>query len=403
MSDVAFSRAAAEESRGKENVMIFWNSVSARLTALLPEQFALWASLVNRDCGTGNKAGVDACGAEAAERLKKLGFSIRFVRYEKAGNLLVAEKGDTSRPFVLLCGHLDTVYPDGEAAKRPFAVRDGRVTGPGVLDMKGGIAAMLGALDALISCGWERHPVKVVLAGDEECGHLLSGAGEDIRHEAEGALYALNFETGYPDGSAVLARKGSAFFRIDVTGVGAHAGNNPQDGRSAVVEAAAKTLAVSRLQNLDAGLSVNVGLIGGGTAPNAVAEHAYCVIDVRFVNEAQYRSVRAALERIAAERTVPDTSASLTELCRMPAMERTPAAERLLAAVNRTASRLGIPPLGARAVGGGSDASFISQAGVPVLCAMGVRGEFNHTEREYALADSLAERTKLAAGILFDL
>ncbi|MFU0842098.1 MAG: Peptidase dimerization domain protein [Burkholderia sp.] len=383
--------------------MTAWNDVSARLEELLPGQFKLWASLVNRDCGVGNKAGVDACGAEAAGFLEKLGFRVRFMRYEKAGNLLVAERGDTSRPFVLLAGHLDTVYPDGEAAKRPFAVRDGRVTGPGALDMKGGIAVMFGALRALVSCGWDRHPVKVILAGDEENGHSLSGAAEAIRREAKGALYALNFETGYPDGSAVLSRKGSAFFRIDVKGVGAHAGNNPQDGRSAVVEVAAKTLAASHLQNLAAGLSVNVGVIGGGTAPNAVAEHAHCLIDVRFVNEEQYRSVRAALERIAETRTVPGTTAVLTELCRMPAMEKTSASEKLLADVNRTAARLGIPALGARAVGGGSDASIISQAGVPVLCAMGVRGEFNHTEREYALADSLAERTKLAAGILFDL
>lgn len=143
-----------------------------------PDMRATWAYLVNHDSGSKNKAAVDALQAFAAHTLKKCGFSVRFHEYEEAGNLLVAERGDMTKPFICLVGHLDTVFPDGEAAERPFTIRDGIVTGPGCLDMKGGITILLSAIRILAARGWDRHPLKILISGDEETGspRIQSGA-----------------------------------------------------------------------------------------------------------------------------------------------------------------------------------------------------------------------------------
>ena len=180
------------------------------IEAAKPAMMKTWRSLVDRDCGSGNKAGVDAVGQDIRAFLEPLGFTVRFHEYEKAGNMLVAEKGDMTKPFVILTGHMDTVFADGTAAERPFTVKDGRVTGPGVLDMKGGITVMLYAVKTLLESGWDRYPLKIILAGDEEVGHGWSHAAEDYRAEAKGAFMAFNYETGFIDDGIVLERKGCA-------------------------------------------------------------------------------------------------------------------------------------------------------------------------------------------------
>ena len=179
-----------------------------------PDMRATWAYLVNHDSGSKNKAAVDALQAFAAHTLKKCGFSVRFHEYEEAGNLLVAERGDMTKPFICLVGHLDTVFPDGEAAERPFTIRDGIVTGPGCLDMKGGITILLSAIRILAARGWDRHPVKILISGDEETAHRGSKAARDLVEEASGGFVGLNLDTGFADGSVVLGRKGYAVYRV---------------------------------------------------------------------------------------------------------------------------------------------------------------------------------------------
>ena len=183
-----------------------------------------WRMLVDRDCGSANKAGVDAVGKDIQHFLEALGFAVRFHTYEKAGNMLIAEYGDMSKPFVILTGHMDTVFADGTAAARPFTIKDGKVTGPGVLDMKGGVTILLYAVKFLLESGYDRYPIKIILAGDEEVGHQKSEGASDYKQEAQGALMAFNLETSFPDGSIVIERKGCAQYLFEVTGVGAHAG-----------------------------------------------------------------------------------------------------------------------------------------------------------------------------------
>lgn len=368
-----------------------------------PAMMETWRSLVDRDCGSGNKAGVDAVGQDIRAFLEPLGFSVRFHEYAEAGNMLVAEKGDMTKPFVVLTGHMDTVFADGTAAARPFTVKDGRVTGPGALDMKGGITVMLWAVKTLLESGWDRYPLKIILAGDEETGHGWSGAAEDYRKEVKGALMGFNFETGFLDDGIVLERKGCAQYRLDVDGVGAHAGNNPEDGRSAVKELCRKVLDIEALTDYEEGTTLNVGVIAGGTVANAVPEHAWCQVDVRFRTAAGIERVEKALKEITEKVYVEDTKTACRCQVKMAAMERLASSEALFERAQAAAAEAGLPAMKAIAVGGGSDSAYLTMEGVPTLCAMGVKGQFNHTVREWAEESSLTERAKLAAALLMRL
>ena len=366
-----------------------------KVDAHASDMMETWRSLVDRDCGSGNKAGVDSVGQDVKAFLEKVGFSVRFHTYEKAGNMLVAEYGDEGKPFVVLTGHMDTVFGDGTAAARPFTVEDGKVTGPGVLDMKGGVTILLYAVKFLVEAGYDKYRLKIILAGDEEVGHGHSDAVADYTKEATGALMAFNLETSFLDNSIVLERKGVAQYMFEVDGVGAHAGNNPQDGRSAVEELAHKILDIQKETDYAEGTTVNAGVIGGGTVANAIPEHAWCKVDVRFRKTAGLERVEKDFQAIAAKQYVDHTVTKLKKLVTFGAMERLTESEALFKRAQKAAALYGFPPMKAIAVGGASDSAYLTACGVPTLCALGVKGQFNHTEREWAEEASLYERCKL--------
>ncbi|MCI5849932.1 MAG: M20/M25/M40 family metallo-hydrolase [Sutterellaceae bacterium] len=381
------------------------NSLAAlfsRVDELRPRMMETWAKLVNRDCGSRNKAGVDGVGSDVRAFLEACGYRVSFREYEKAGNMLIAEKGDMTKPFVVLLGHLDTVFADGEAARRPFTIGESGLTvsGPGALDMKGGVTIMLYAAKILSEVGWDRYPVKIILAGDEEVGHCQSGAADAMAEEADGALMGFNFETSYEDNALVVGRKGAAQFRLDVKGVGAHAGNNPRDGRNAVSELCRKEPLISALTDWDEGTSINFGVIHGGTVANAIPENAYAVVDVRYKKMAGYRRVKKALQEIADRVIVEGTKTTLRQTISFAAMERNEKSDELFARVNAIAVEAGLPEMHPIEVGGASDSAYLILAGVPTVCALGVKGRFNHTVREYAVIDSLFEREKLILAVL---
>lgn len=176
-------------------------TIYERIDANRQHMFDLWRELVNADCGSYNKAGVDAVGKCVAAFLEENGMTVRFHTCETRGDLLIAEYGDMTKPFVLFVGHLDTVFKDGTAAERPFTIRDGKAYGPGVLDMKGGIVIALYVMKLLKEWGYAKYSIKLVLAGDEEVGHAGSDAVAVIQEESKGAVAAFNFETGFMDNS----------------------------------------------------------------------------------------------------------------------------------------------------------------------------------------------------------
>ena len=362
-----------------------------------------WKLLVDRDCGSGNKAGVDGVGRDVKDFLEKCGFKVWFHEYEKAGNMLVAEYGDASKPFIVLTGHMDTVFGDGTAAARPFTIKDGKVTGPGVLDMKGGVTILLYAVRFLLEAGYNRYRIKIILAGDEEVAHGNSTASADYEKEAKGAIMGFNLETGFVDNSVVIERKGVAQYLFEVDGVGAHAGNNPEDGRSAVEELAHKILDIQAETDWQEGTTVNCGVIAGGTVANAVPEHAWVKVDVRFKTTAGMERIEKAFQTIAKKQYGESTTTCCKKLVVFPPMERLESSEKLFERAEAIAEKYGFPKAKAIAVGGGSDSAHLTACGIPTLCALGVRGQFNHTEREWAEEESLFERTKLLMALLSEL
>ena len=362
-----------------------------------------WKLLVDRDCGSGNKAGVDGVDRDVKDFLEKCGFKVWFHEYEKAGNMLVAEYGDASKPFIVLTGHMDTVFGDGTAAARPFTIKDGKVTGPGVLDMKGGVTILLYAVRFLLEAGYNRYRIKIILAGDEEVAHGNSTASADYEKEAKGAIMGFNLETGFVDNSVVIERKGVAQYLFEVDGVGAHAGNNPEDGRSAVEELAHKILDIQAETDWQEGTTVNCGVIAGGTVANAVPEHAWVKVDVRFKTTAGMERIEKAFQTIAKKQYVESTTTCCKKLVVFPPMERLESSEKLFERAEAIAEKYGFPKAKAIAVGGGSDSAHLTACGIPTLCALGVRGQFNHTEREWAEEESLFERTKLLMALLSEL
>lgn len=239
----------------------------------------LWQDLVNQDSPASYREGVDLVAKRVFKELEEAGAS---TRWDEEGKALIAEIPGDSRAPVLLLGHIDTVFPVGEAARRPFTVEGSRVTGPGALDMKGGVAVMLSALKALHSAGFSGRPLKVILVSDEEIAHNGSKATVMLQREARGCAACFNCETGYEDNSLVIGRKGGVVFKAAVHGIAAHAGNNPRQGRSAIWEMAKKIDDIQNMTDWDKGITFNVGTIKGGTVSNAIP--GYCEVegDIRF-------------------------------------------------------------------------------------------------------------------------
>lgn len=368
------------------------------------EMVALWKDLVNQESGSTYKEGIDTLQNKLKQLLEQDNASVRLVEYEKAGNMLIAEIGSKRlKPAVIFMGHIDTVFKTGTINTRPFTIRDGKAYGPGVLDMKGGVVAFLYAVKALNTVGFSERPIKVLLAGDEENGHCHSEAAAVFGKEAAGCLAAFNCETGFSDDAIVVGRKGVARFDMEVRGVAAHVGNDPENGRSAIVEIAHKILEIEKLTDWQAGTSFNVGMIEGGTVPNATPDYARIVIDIRFLDESAIPKFTEELQAIAARTIVPGTSTTLTGGAAFKPMNTTTGVQRLFGLVKETYQELGLGTPYEKQVGGGSDSAYTVLAGVPTVCAMGVKGGRNHSPDEYALVESLFERAKLLAACVLDL
>lgn len=364
------------------------------------EMVALWKDIVTIDSGIGVKEGGMAMGNLCAGILEELGFSIRRESYEKCGDTIIAERGDMTKPFIMLMGHMDTVFFKGEPEKRPFTIKDGKAYGPGVLDMKGGVAILLSTLRALHAAGKEDFPVKVLLDADEEPAHVFSNAPEIIRREAVGAKCAFNFETGFTDHGLVVQRKGCWRFFIETFGRGCHVGNDPENGRSAILEMAHKIIEIEKLTDYSKEYNVNVGIIEGGTVANAAP--AYCKVecDFRYTHPEDLPVLRKKVDEVCAKNYVPDVTTKVTDHVGFATMERLPGNLDLLAVAQEVAEENGFPRPEAKLCGGGSDAAYTTAVGVPTLCATGVEGARNHTVEEWADVESFFRRVKQMVGIL---
>jgi glutamate carboxypeptidase len=283
------------------------------------------------------------------------------------------------------------VFPKAEAARRPFAIRDGKAYGPGVCDMKAGLVINAFTLAAFRRFGGNQPPLIGLFTSDEEIGSPASRS--DIETTATGALAVLNAEPGRPSGAVVSGRKGGIFLAMHVTGKAAHSGANHQDGRSAIGALAAKITALHGLTDYDRGVTCNVGLISGGQSVNTVAPDARCEIDLRYVKNADRVALMAAVEAIAAREDVPGTSAALTIRGEFLPLEETPANAGLLKAYREASAALGLD-VKAEFTGGCADSGFTSAVGAPTLCATGPVGARAHSPEEYMVVDTMLPRAE---------
>jgi glutamate carboxypeptidase len=301
------------------------------------------------------------------------------------------ETGGMQEVTVLLLGHLDTVFPEGETQKRPFRVDGNRASGPGVFDMKAGILLMWMALGNLGAT----ENVTVLLTSDEEVGSATSRAA--IEDEARRSDAVLVLEPSLPGGAVKTARKGCGEYELRVRGVAAHAGIDPSKGASAIHELARQIVLVQKLQDLDWGISVNVGTISGGTRTNVVAEEARAVVDVRAPTQADAARVDAAFRALKA---VDDrTAVSVTGGLDRPPLERTAQVARLYKQASEVARELG-HALGEGSTGGGSDGNFTAALGVATLDGLGAVGDGAHALHEHVVIESLTDRAALVAGLI---
>ncbi|MDQ2078646.1 M20 family metallopeptidase [Xanthobacteraceae bacterium Astr-EGSB] len=371
-------------------------SVLDWLAGARDDMVALTAELVNIDSGSHDKAGVDAVGTRLAAYLAGQGIASTFVPDVTYGDALVARLGGDDRP-VLLMGHRDTVFSQGEAARRPFRTADGRGHGPGCADMKAGLVQNAFVMAALARFG---APVPVVglFTSDEEIGSPSSRPV--IEAEAKRARAVFNSEPGRPSGAVVTARKGGAFMRCEVLGRAAHAGNNLADGVSAIEEAARKIIALHALTDFGRGVTVHVGIVNGGEAVNMVAPRATFTIDLRYIDPADRTATLTAIEAIVDRPFLSGTSARLETAGEFLPLVASAQSERLFGLYVDCARAVGRDVTGEFA-GGCADSGFTASIGTPTLCGVGPVGGRAHSPDEYLELDTVVPRAQsLALAIL---
>jgi len=378
------------------------DALRAVIASDLPAYLADLERLVNIDCGSYTPAGVDAVGEWTGRFLEGLGATVEHRpdpdgRYGKT--VVATFDGRVGAPRVLLIGHMDTVFDPGTAAARPFRIEDGVAYGPGVTDMKSGLLAGLYAIKALIGelGGVPFERLTFVANPDEEIGSPTSTP--HIRAIAPTVDACFVLECARENGDIVSARKGILDTRITVDGRAAHAGVEPEKGRSAILEASRIVRELHALNGRWPGVTVNVGVIAGGTRPNVVAERCHLEVDMRSTHAEGLDAVDAAVRAIAAATEVPDTTATVDVMAGWRPMEKLERSGRLVEHAQAVAVRLGFE-VRDTSTGGASDANTTSGMGVPSLDGLGPIGGNDHAPAEYLDVDSIVPRTTMLAGLL---
>jgi len=358
-------------------------------------------ALVRLESPTHDKAAVDRCGRELASRMEAIGARVtRLVRAGRGDHLraefgAAEDRGGGTRQILLL-GHFDTVWPVGQLERMPLARRDGSLYGPGVFDMKAGIAIGLLAARALRETGASPAGRLVMLwTSDEEIGSGTSR--EAIEEEARRSEAVLVLEPSLPGGALKTSRKGCGAYEIVVTGIAAHAGIEPQKGASALQELAHQILRINALQDLERGVLVNVVQAAGGRRSNVIPDEARASIDVRVPTVDAAAALDAALRGLRA--VDPRTRVIVDGGVDRPPLERSAGVERLYRQAKAIARELG-QTLAEGHTGGGSDGNFTAALGVPTMDGLGAIGDGAHALHEHVDVEALMDRAALVAALI---
>jgi glutamate carboxypeptidase len=357
----------------------------------------LLTKLVSIESPSTEKPAVDRLGSFIQEELSNLGAAVTVDQQTTVGNNIIGKwNPSASGNGILLLCHMDTVFDLGTLYHRPVQIENNRFYGPGVLDMKASIAIFLFALCWFREhCSFPERPITALFTSDEETGSDHSRYL--IENLASRSTLVLCLEPALPDGSLKTARKGTGDIEIVTHGKAAHAGVDHEKGRNAIVELAHHILAVQKLTDYSRGTTVSVGVITGGTRTNVVPDQARALVDFRVASTEEADRIRMwASQRIP---VLEGTQVTISVRQDRPPMPRDTTMLNTFQKVQAIANRLGLH-LSEGSTGGGSDANFVAPLGIPVIDGLGAVGEGAHSEREFVVINSLAERTALLAAIL---
>lgn len=363
----------------------------------LPAICSLLKDLVEIESPSTEKTAVDRLRKRLSGELEKLGGEILIFPQDHTGDHMLCRWG-SGQGGILLLAHMDTVYGLGTLAARPVTEVDGKLYGPGVLDMKGSIVMLLWVIRLFQQRGvWPGRPLAALFTADEETGSLTSRSL--IEQEARDAAVVFCLEPALANGGLKTARKGTGLIDLRAKGVAAHAGVNHAQGRNAIEELAHHILAAQQQTDYERGTTVNVGIVSGGTRTNVVPDEAQAQVDFRVVTMEEYRRLEKWVETLKPVLNGTDVLASI-ELNRPPM----PRDETMVCAFEKARQigrSIGLE-LTEGSTGGGSDANFVAPLGIPVLDGLGPVGDGAHSEREYVQVESLAERAALLSALLLN-
>jgi len=373
----------------------------------LPAYLADLERLVNVDCGSYSPAGVNEIADWVAADMAANGARVERLPdpERRYGDTLIGafEGRKGAGPRLLLIGHMDTVFPDGTVAERPFRIEDGNALGPGVSDMKGGLLLGLRAVAALRAFGGGRldqlpfESITFIANPDEEIGSPTSTP--HIVEAARNADAAFVLECARANGDFVSMRKGIYDLRLRISGRAAHAGVEPEKGRSAILAGAELVRGIHDLNGRWPHVTANVGVFKAGTRPNIVCDEAELQVDLRAMAAEPLADAMAAIEALAAQPAVPDVTVDIETMHHWAPLEKLERSGRLGDHIVAIGRRLGFETKGA-ATGGASDANTTSGMGVPTVDGLGPVGGGDHAPVEYMEVDSVVPRLALVAALL---
>jgi glutamate carboxypeptidase len=361
--------------------------------------------LVETESPSHDKMAVDRVGAIVGEEARKLGAQVEVIPNQETGDhvlcrfpspnggLRSALSGGSEGGILLLC-HMDTVFPLGTINRTLFREADGKIFGPGTLDMKAGIVIALAGIEEAQKSGLN-HPLTLLCTSDEETGSITSR--QHIERLAKESALVLVLEPALVDGSLKTWRKGVGEFRVKTKGRAAHAGGDHEKGRNAIEEMAHQIIAIQKLTDYSRQTTLNVGVINGGTVSNVVPEETDIQVDVRVMQPGEWERLESEMRKL--KPVLDGTSLEVAGDLNRPPM---PFDETMAATFKRAqsiASQIGMD-LKAGGTGGASDGNFIAPLGIPVLDGMGAVGEGAHSEREYIFANSMEQKARLIASLL---
>jgi glutamate carboxypeptidase len=377
------------------------NRITSFLKAHYRDMLALLEKMVRIQSGTFNKQGVDQMGRLITSTFQSNAVSCQVMEQDTFGNHIVVTSLCKKRfdKQILLSGHMDTVFPK-DTQFNWYKEDNTHCFGPGVIDMKGGLVAGIFALKALDNEKLlTKIPVKFFFNSDEEIGSPSSK--NYIQKEAVNSAFAFVLETGGRNGEIVTGRKGNLSLELQIKGIAGHAAFAGKDKASAIAELAHKIIAFESLNNLDRGISVNVGKVKGGIGPNTVPEHAMARIDFRFTGIADRADLEKRISEITKKKDIPKTSSHFAILSSRPPMPASEQNKELFQAVQETAASVGLS-VSEEFRAGVSDANLIAGEQTPVIDGLGPIGAMDHSEDEYLIKESLLQRSALLACALID-